>query len=132
MALVAIVPGHGLRPVRAGRDHGADRSRAPRRVRAGLADRLAAKLERRGYEPHIARALGKKAAAEHDALRDLEEALDELDAAGKWGSEQVNGLGGRRRRPPSDRLLDAATARLRRANERAGEALAELTAQQRA
>jgi hypothetical protein len=44
----------------------------------------------------------------------------------------VNGRGGRRRRPPSDRLLDAATARLRRANERAGEALAELTAQQRA
>jgi sugar phosphate isomerase/epimerase len=108
-------------------DHGRLDASAP-----DFADRLAAKLERRGYEPHIARALGKKAAAEHDALRDLEEALDELDAAGKWGAEQVNGLGGRRRRPPSDRLLDAATARLRRANERAGEALAELTAQQRA
>jgi hypothetical protein len=46
-------------------DHGRLDASAP-----DFADRLAAKLERRGYEPHIARALGKKAAAEHDALRD--------------------------------------------------------------
>jgi hypothetical protein len=43
-------------------DHGRLDPSAP-----DFADRLAAKSERRGYEPHIARALGKEAAAEHDA-----------------------------------------------------------------
>jgi hypothetical protein len=100
-------------------DHGRLDASAP-----DFADRLAAKLERHGYERHVARALGKKAAREHNAPRGLEQALDELDAAARWVAEQVHGLGGRRRRPVTDRTLDAATARLQAANERAGEALA--------
>jgi hypothetical protein len=97
--------------------------------------RLAAKLERQGHEPAVAAAMAKAAArklgrehegwARADEPRTLEEALDHLAAVQTWVNEQVHGFGGRRRRRPSERLLELASERLREAGEHVSRLLAE-------
>jgi hypothetical protein len=98
--------------------------------------RLAAKLERRGYEPRIAaaaaKASAKQLAREHPAwaraagrpdLAAVLDALAEGDAAQKWRDEHVTGFGGHR---DHVRPIEEATAKLTAANERLAAALAEL------
>jgi hypothetical protein len=106
--------------------------------------RLAAKLEHQGHEPAVAAAMAKAAARklgrEHAAwaraagrpeAAALLEALAELEAVQRWRDESVSGFGGGRG-VPSDLLLDAALAKLGAATERAGKALADFMAKQRA
>jgi hypothetical protein len=89
--------------------------------------RLAAKLERRGYEPPVAAAAAKAAAKklgrEHAAWAraaglpeqaELLDALAESEAAGRWRDEHVSGFGGNRDHVPP---IEEATARLRAAHE---------------
>jgi hypothetical protein len=103
--------------------------------------RLAEKLERRGHKPAeaaaTAKAAAKKLAREHPAWAravgqperaDVLDALAELEAASRWRDEHVTGFGGRRGGVRSDALLDPALVRLRAATDRAGDALAALTA----
>jgi hypothetical protein len=69
-------------------------------------ERLAAKLERRGYQPEVAAAMATAAARElgrqHEAWArvgeplTLEDTLDNLAAVQKWINEQVYSFGGRR------------------------------------
>jgi hypothetical protein len=84
--------------------------------------RLAARLEARGYEPHLAaaaaKASAKKLGREHPAWARAAgrpedaavlDALAGLEAAGRWRDEHVSGFGGNRGGVPPDLLLDAAT-----------------------